>query len=776
MTSTADPEELKHERWLEAVINGHRLIKLKAAGGKVHREFSLRPDMRTIVYDTAGPACFTPHRLVEVAHVREVRSGYSSDTFNFNEKKPAFVKKYPGDRCFCIVLRNKRILNLIAENKDVRDMWVAVLQKLIDENARANRDAKLSGWLRSKFEIADKNADGCLSSDEAVRLLNSMNIQFSREKALGVFQAAKPAHVVNGAPVLDMEGFERFYNLIAKRPEIVDIFEQFKADKEADYWTAKDLLKFLQDSQHEYMIDEEGCEMMIRSFDVPSEERDLGHLSLSGLANILLSPRCAAFDPNCNLVRDNMTHPITDYFIASSHNSYLVGGQLTGKSSIEGYIYCLLKGCRCIELDCWDGKDGEPIVTHGGTLTTDIHFEDVVEAVRDHGFKRSEYPIILSFENHCSVAQQDRMAYHLRNILGDRLFTGPIRCKDRACPSPEELKGKVLIKAKKLPTEILHDADVDLDEEENSEHHDHDHHNHHHHHDKGEPEKPVTKPKETLKVSKALSDCVYLKAVKFKGTFSAHADGKFFEISSVSESKILKLIKKNHLEIIQHTMRQLVRIYPKGTRITSTNFDAVPLLDSGCQIVAMNYQNHNRPTQAYRALFRDNGGCGYILQPEYMRTPGLDYNAFKNMRPALMLSVRVISGQQLPKPVGTALSDIIDPYVVVQIVGAEFDQQKKSTKFIKNNGFNPVWDTTVDLFIRSPELAVLRFKVRDQANVGKNKLIGQHTIAVGCLQEGYRHVELYTKNDLPLEMASIFVEVRKLVIVPEEIREALDAE
>lgn len=44
------------------------------------------------------------------------------------------------------------------------------------------------------------------------------------------------------------------------------------------------------------------------------------------------------------------------------------------------------QGCRCVELDCWEGPGGEPIVYHGHTLTSKILFRDVVQTVRDHAF------------------------------------------------------------------------------------------------------------------------------------------------------------------------------------------------------------------------------------------------------------------------------------------------------------------------------------------------------------------------------------------------------
>ena len=49
-----------------------------------------------------------------------------------------------------------------------------------------------------------------------------------------------------------------------------------------------------------------------------------------------------------------------------------------------------MKSCRCVELDCWDGPNGEPIIYHGYTMTSKVLFRDVIKAINAYAFKVSE--------------------------------------------------------------------------------------------------------------------------------------------------------------------------------------------------------------------------------------------------------------------------------------------------------------------------------------------------------------------------------------------------
>jgi phosphatidylinositol phospholipase C gamma-1 len=116
-------------------------------------------------------------------------------------------------------------------------------------------------------------------------------------------------------------------------------------------------------------------------------------------------------------------------------------------------------------------------------------------------------------------------------------------------------------------------------------------------------------------------------------------------MSSFHEIKIEKLISAhNFRNILKYNEKQLIRVYPKGTRLDSSNYDPIRMWNCGIQLVALNYQTPDKPMQLNESMFMQNGKCGYVLKPQYMFcdnfNPYEKQTSFENAEP-LTLTVRV---------------------------------------------------------------------------------------------------------------------------------------
>ena len=120
-------------------------------------------------------------------------------------------------------------------------------------------------------------------------------------------------------------------------------------------------------------------------------------------------------------------------------------------------------------------------------------------------------------------------------------------------------------------------------------------------------------------VSKRFSDLVnYCESTKFRGF---EYPRRYWEMSSFEETKALQICSspESRSNFVHYNRRNLSRIYPRGTRLLSSNFDPVPLWLVGCQMVALNYQAKDRPLMFSRAMFRQNARAGFVLKPWQLR-------------------------------------------------------------------------------------------------------------------------------------------------------------
>uniref|UniRef100_A0A671KSQ3 Phosphoinositide phospholipase C n=1 Tax=Sinocyclocheilus anshuiensis TaxID=1608454 RepID=A0A671KSQ3_9TELE len=703
---------------------GMFLRKVKSRMWKRLRHYKLQEDCKTIAYKSNGLKMTDLFKKIytdfSISDVEAVREGHQSEAL-LN-----VADDFPADRCFTLVFRGRRgNLDLVADSAKEAQAWIQGIRVLMENMENMDESTKLDQWISDWFLKADLNKDGRINFKEAKKLLKMMNVDMNEEHMADKSESG----------TLEDQEFVEFYKMLTERTEVLDLFQDYSSDGQS--LSQCDLEEFLREEQLEGEGSYEHALQLIDCYEPSDTARKNHSMSVDGFLMYLTSPEGSIFNPERQGLFQDMSQPLAHYYISSSHNTYLMEDQLKGPSSVEAYIQALKRGCRCVEVDCWNGSNGEPVVYHGHTLTSKILLKDVIATIANYAFKASEYPLIVSIENHCSIEQQEVMARYFRDILGDMLLTNTVEGVSSKLPSPEALKRKILLKGKKIGNESESPTGEVSDEDEAA-------------------EMNKDSPKSKQNLCKELSDLMFCKSIHFHSFEHSRMSAKPNEMSSFSESKARS-------DFVLHNTRQLTRVYPSGMRTDSSNYCPVDMWNMGCQIVALNFQTAGMEMDLNDGLFTQNGCSGYILKSEILRKKERFFDPEnpeerEDYHP-LLFSVKVISGQQLPKVKQKDWS-IVDPLVRVEMYGVPLDQVKQETKYIDNNGFNPHWNETLQFTIHTPELALVRFVVEDYDKASRNDFIGQYTLPFTCIQPGYRHVHLLSKDGTSIHPSSIYVHIK----------------
>uniref|UniRef100_A0A8C7U6C2 Phosphoinositide phospholipase C n=1 Tax=Oncorhynchus mykiss TaxID=8022 RepID=A0A8C7U6C2_ONCMY len=722
-------------------------------------------------------------------------------------------------------------------------------------NFQAMQEDTAKVWTEELFKLATN-----ILSQNASRntfLLKAILKMFSDKKRVetALEQCGLVTNRVEGIKPDDFtwEMFQSFLHSLCLRPEIERIFVEL-GSRGKPFLSLDQLTDFINRRQRDSRLNEvlypplkrEQIRQLMEKYESNASQLERDQISLMGFSKYLGGEENTIVPPERLDIIDDMNQPLSHYFINSSHNTYLTVGQLTGLSSVEMYRQVLLTGCRCIELDCWKGRpqDEEPYITHGFTMTTEIPFKEVIEAIAESAFKTSPYPVILSFENHVdSAKQQAKMAEYCRTIFGDALLIDPLEkyplIPVQPLPSPQELLGKILIKNKKKhhhrassggnmrrrtgeidaleqaspsgqgrrspevnwSVHILNEehagdgerkgregwmdglmngwldrwrilvtvvcvcflgGEGESDEEEED-----------------EPVAELKKPNSDegtasseVNATEEMSTLVnYIEPVKFKSFEVANKRNKYFEMSSFVETKGMDTLKSAPIEFVEYNKKQLSRIYPKGTRVDSSNYMPQLFWNVGCQMVALNFQTLDLPMQLNMGVFEYNGHSGYLLKPEFMRRTDKHFDPFtENIVDGIVantVKIRVISGQFLTdKKVGV--------YVEVDIFGLPADTKRKyRTRTSNGNSLDPVWDDETFVFnkVVLPTLASLRIAVFEE----NGKFLGHRICPVSTIRPGYHYISLKNEMNQPLLLPSLLVYTEAQDYIPNEHQEYAEA-
>ncbi|RXN24738.1 1-phosphatidylinositol 4,5-bisphosphate phosphodiesterase gamma-2-like protein [Labeo rohita] len=368
-------------------------------------------------------------RVLDIFEFKEVRQWETFKDFQrFNECRGSRFRRifYQPEKehqqnsktCFTIFYGSEFILkslSLKADSVEDAEKWLIGLELLRQEILDAQTPQIIESWLRKQMYSVDQTKKNSITLKELKSLLPQMNISAPG----GRFLEDRFVEMEAKDYSLDFQQFHKFYNYL--------IFENQKMEA----W-AKNINQ-VQDLMNIFIND-------------TVRKTNNSELTVGEFFSFLFSKENSIWDENFSEICPlDMNNPLSHYWINSSHNTYLTGDQLSSESSTEAYVRCLRLGCRCIELDCWNGPE-EPVIFHGRTMTSKIKFKDVVKAINEHAFITSEYPVVLSIEEHCDIKQQKMMAQILRDVFQDKLLTEPLEPEADDLPSPNQLKGKIIIK------------------------------------------------------------------------------------------------------------------------------------------------------------------------------------------------------------------------------------------------------------------------------------------------------------------------------------------